>query len=120
VNDIAVLEAAHHVGDGVDLTDVGQKLVAQPLALRSTGHQTGDVDELHGGRYHLLRLDDLGQRKQPRIRHRHDADIGLDGAEGEVGRGNASLGQGIEKSRFSDVWKADDTAFDAHGVWSEI
>ena len=33
VDDVRVLEAAHDVDDGVDLADVGQKLVAQPLAL---------------------------------------------------------------------------------------
>jgi hypothetical protein len=48
VDDVVVLEAAHHVGDGVGLADVGQELVAQALALAGAGDQAGDVDELHG------------------------------------------------------------------------
>ena len=63
---------------------------------------------------HLLRLDDLGQRVQARIRHRHDADVRLDGAEREVGRGDARLGQRIEQGGLADVRQADDAAFDAH------
>ena len=33
MGDVGVLEAAHHVGDGVDLADVGEELVAETLAL---------------------------------------------------------------------------------------
>jgi hypothetical protein len=33
MSDVAVLEAAHHMGDGIDLADIGQKLVAEALAL---------------------------------------------------------------------------------------
>ena len=40
------LEAAQHVQHGVGLADIGQELVAQPLALRRAAHQPGDVDEL--------------------------------------------------------------------------
>ena len=39
VDDVVVLEAAHHVGDGVDLADVGQELVAEALALGGAAHQ---------------------------------------------------------------------------------
>src|SRR5690606_25542408 len=104
------------MGDRVDLADVGQELVAQALAAGRTCDQAGDVDELDRGRDHLLRLDDLGQRTQPWIRHRHDANVRLDRAERKVGRGDARLGQRVEKGRLADVRQADDAAFDAH-VW---
>ena len=45
MGDVVVLEAAHHMGDGVDLADVGEELVAEPLAFRGAAHQAGDVDE---------------------------------------------------------------------------
>ncbi len=45
VSDVAVLETAQHVDDGVDLADVGEKLVAETLALRGTPDQPGDIDE---------------------------------------------------------------------------
>jgi hypothetical protein len=37
---VVVLETAHHMGDGIGLADVGEELVAEPLALGRTGHQT--------------------------------------------------------------------------------
>ena len=46
VDDVAVLEAAHHVGDGVGLADVGEELVAEALALRGARDEARDVDEL--------------------------------------------------------------------------
>ena len=45
VGDVVVLEAAQHVGDGVDLADVAQELVAEALALGGAAHEAGDVDE---------------------------------------------------------------------------
>ena len=62
VHDVLVLEAAHHVGDGVGLADVGKELVAKPLALRRAGDQAGDVDEFDDRGNDFLRLDDVRQR----------------------------------------------------------
>ena len=59
VDHVVVLEAAHHVDDGVGLADVGQKLVAQAFALAGTGHQTGDIDKLDDSRNDALGRDDL-------------------------------------------------------------
>ena len=36
VDDVVILEAAHHMDDRVHLADVGQKLVAQALPLAGT------------------------------------------------------------------------------------
>ena len=55
MRDVGVLEAAHHVGDGVDLADIGEELVAEPLALRGAAHQAGDVDERQPCRHDLRR-----------------------------------------------------------------
>jgi hypothetical protein len=49
VNDVRILEAAHDLDDGVDLADVGEKLVAEAFALAGAGDKAGDVDELDGG-----------------------------------------------------------------------
>jgi len=35
---VIVLETAHDMGDGVSLADVGEKFVAQPLALARPRH----------------------------------------------------------------------------------
>ena len=54
MDDVAVLEAAHDVGDGVDLADVGEELVAEAFALRRAAHEAGDVDEGEPRRDDLL------------------------------------------------------------------
>lgn len=71
--------------DGVTLADVTQELVAQARALAGTLDQTCNVDKLNDGRRLFIGLPDLGQLVQPRIRHRHDAGVRLDGAERIVG-----------------------------------
>src|SRR4029077_18376180 len=53
MSDVAALEAAEHMGDGVDLADVAEELVAEPFALGGAAHQPRDVYEFE------LRPDDL-------------------------------------------------------------
>ncbi len=104
------------MGDGVAFADVGEELVAEPLALRGAAHQAGDVDEGQAGRDDLLRAGDRGERFEPRIGHGDVADVGLDGAERIIGRlGRGGLGQRVEKRRLADVGQADDAAFETHG-----
>ena len=102
------------MADGIGLTDVGEKLVAQSLAFRGPGHQSGDVDEFHGGMQNLLRLDDLRQPVEARVGDGDDADIRIDGAERVVLRLDTRLGEGIEQGRLADIGQTDDAAFDAH------
>src|SRR5690554_4546791 len=116
VNHVAVFKAAHHVGDGVGLADVGQELVAQAFTLGCTGNQAGDVHEFHGGGNHALRLYDFRQLGQAGVRHGHHAGVRLDGAEGEVFRADAGFGQCVEQGGFADVGKADDAAVKSHGM----
>ena len=58
---VGVLEAAHHLHDGVDLADVGEELVAESLALARALDQTGDVHELDRRRNDDVGLGDLLQ-----------------------------------------------------------
>ena len=100
--------------DGVGLTDVGQELVAQPLALGRAGDQARDVHDLDRGRQDLVRPDKTVDRVQIHIRdgsHRH---VGLDGAEGEVPLLGPSRGQGIEEGTFANIGQTDDSTGDAH------
>ena len=110
MGDVAVVEAAQHVDDGVRVPDVAQELVAQTLALGGTLDQTGDVDNLDGGGDDPLRMVDFGQTDQPLVGHGDDAHVGLDGAEGEVGRLGLCVGEAVEKRRFADIGQSDDAA----------
>ena len=56
MGNVIVLETTEHMNNGVRVADVGQKLVAQPLAFRGTFHQSGDIDDLDGGGNHRLGL----------------------------------------------------------------
>ena len=115
MGDVAVLEAAHDMGDRVAFADVGEKLVAEPLALRGAAHEAGDVDEGQPRRDDLLRAGDPGEDFEPRIGHRDVADIGLDRAERIVRRlRRGGLRQRIEERRLADIGQADDAAFEAH------
>ena len=112
---IVVLEAAHHVDDGVHLADVGQELVAESLPLAGSLDQPGDIDELHPGGDQFLRTGNGGEFGQPLIGHRHDARVGLDRAERIVGGFGLGIGhQGIEQGRLTDVGQSDDSGFE-HG-----
>ncbi len=115
VDDVVVLEAAHDVRDGVGLADVGEELIAEAFALGGAADEAGDVDEVHRRGDDRLRLVELHQRVEPRVGHRHHADVRLDGAERIVGHGGARRRQRVEERRLADVGQADDAARDRHG-----
>ena len=52
---------ADDMHDGIGTADVAQKLVAQTLAFMGSGHQAGDIDERHRGRYNFVGLIELRQ-----------------------------------------------------------
>ena len=98
MRDVGILEAAHHMCDGIDLADIGEELIAEPLAFRGTAYQPRDIHEGQPGRDDLGRFGELGERLEPRIGHRHFADIRLDGAERIIGRlRRRRFGQRIEE-----------------------
>ena len=115
VDHVLVIEAAHHVDDGVGFADVREELVAQALALARAGHQARDVDELDDGRHDALGLDDGRQRVEPRVGQLDDAHVRLDRAKGVVLCRDAGLREGIEEGGLAHVGQADDAAFEAHG-----
>ena len=106
VDDVRVLEAAHHVDDGVGLADVAQELVAQAFALAGTGHQAGDVHELHDGGRMRSGLTISASFLQPRVGHarpcRHWARWCRTGSS----RRRCRLGQGVEEGGLADVGQA--------------
>ena len=116
MGDVAVLETAHDVGDCVAFANIGEKLIAEPFAFRGAAHEAGNVDKREPGRNDLLRAGDFRERREARVRHRHVADVGIDGAERIIGRlRGRRLRQRVEERRLADVRQADDAAFEAHG-----
>ena len=96
VYDVVVGEAAHDVGDGIGLADVGQELVAQSFALGRARDEPRDVDKFHSRGNDTRRARDARQRVEPWIGHGDNPDVGLDRAERVVLRGDAGFGQRVE------------------------
>ena len=115
MGDVVVLEAAQHMRDGVDFADIGEELVAEAFAFGGAAHQARDVDEGDARGNDLGGFGDRRQLVEPRIRHGHVADIGLDGAEGIVRRlRRRGLRQRVEQRRLADIGQSDDAAFETH------
>ena len=81
VDDILVLKAAHDMHNRIDLSDIGQKLVAQSFAFGSSLHQSCDVHKFDDRRSHLCRMIQVGEQLQTLIRYRNHSDIRINGAE---------------------------------------
>ena len=99
------------MGDSVYLPDMLQKFISEPFALRRALHQPRNIDEAHRGGRRLFRLVHLVKNRQPRIRHIHDADVRLDGAEGIILRLRPRPGNGVKQRALADVRQADNTDF---------
>lgn len=99
------------VHDRIRGADVGQKLVAEALALGRALDEASDVDKLDHRRGLFLWLIHLSQIIQPHIRHGDHADVRVDGAERIVGDFRARVRNGVEQRGLADVRQADDTEF---------
>lgn len=85
VNDVFVLEATHHVDDGIDFADIGEEFVAEALALAGPGDESGDVDEFDGGGNDAVGFGDGAEGFKALVRHLHHSDVWVDSAERIVG-----------------------------------
>ena len=113
---VRVLEGARHHADGVRLADVGEELVAQPLALAGAAHDPGDVHEGDRRRYHPRGVEQLGELVQARIRQGHNPHVRLNGRERVVGGQDGRAGQSIEQGGLADVGQSDDSDGKCHAA----
>ena len=60
MNYIFVVKAAHHMGDGMSLTNSAQKFIAQAFTFRGASNQTCNVDKLHTSGNYTLGFNDRG------------------------------------------------------------
>ena len=110
VVNVAALEAAHDLHDRVYFADVAEELVAEAFARARAFHEPRDIDELNRGRDDFLRMRKLREHFEPRVGHRHDAEVRIDRAKWIVRRLRfAGAGDGIEESGFADVRQTDDS-----------
>ena len=98
------------MGDRVDLAQMAEKLVAEPLPLRGAAHQPGDIDEFELGRHDLRRFREAGADLEALVRHRDPADIGFDRVENGYFVASAAwvAVKRVEQGRLADIRQADD------------
>ena len=100
--------------DGVAVAYVGEELVAETFAFGSATDEACDVNNLDGGRHHAcwtLYLDEFGKAF---VGDGDDADVGLYGAEGEIGGLGFSVAQAVEECRLAHVGESYYTTLEAH------
>ncbi len=93
VDDVAVLEAADHVGDHAHLPDRGQKTVPQPFPPARAGDQAGDIDEFNGGGNLLFTGDQFCDPIKAGIGNSDDSDVRIDRAKRIVRHVGRSTGE---------------------------
>lgn len=72
------------MGDGINFTDVGQKLIAQPFAFAGAFDQTGDIDKGHARWNDLFAGGNACQCFQPSVGNGNFADVRLNCAKWEI------------------------------------
>lgn len=86
VDNLSIIEATHHLEDGVDGTDVGQESVTQTGTSGGTTGQTGDIIDGQVRRNLRLRLVLLAEPVEPLIRDNDTGLFGINCGIREVGR----------------------------------
>ena len=115
MHDIAIGETAQDMGNGVDLANMPEKLVAEALAAGGAADQPGDIDKFQLGRDDLGRFAEARGDIEPFVGNRHSPEIWLDRAERVIRRlGRGGRGQRIEERGFADIRQSDNAAAETH------
>ena len=103
MDDIFVLKAADDMDDGVNFTYIGQELVSQAFTLGSPLDQTRDIHEFDHGRGHLFGVIHLAEQPDALVRDRDHTHVGVNGAEGIVGRLCSCFCQRVKQCALADI-----------------
>jgi len=115
MRDAAVLEAAQHMGDRVDLAYICQKPVSEPVTPARSFDQPRDVDKGYPGGNRPPRAGDAREGVKARVGNRHLADIGIDRAERKIRRlRHRRPRQRVEQRRLAHVGKPNDSGTKPH------
>ena len=115
VHDIRIGESTDDLRDRVRLADVGEKLVAEPLADGRALDDSRDVDEGDRSGEDALAAKQLRQPVEPGIRKADDTDVGLDRGERVVRGEHLVFGEGVEEGGLADIGQSDDCNSESHG-----
>mmetsp|Transcript_22884 Transcript_22884/g.40448 ORF Transcript_22884/g.40448 Transcript_22884/m.40448 type:complete len:441 (-) Transcript_22884:56-1378(-) len=109
VNDLVIIKRPNNMENSINGTNMTQEIISKSGTFRSTPNQTGDIGDIKVSRVFRSRLPHVAEPVVTFIRNWATAFIRFDGAERVVLSGNSLLGQKVEKGRFADVRKTDNT-----------
>jgi hypothetical protein len=116
MHDIRSLETTDDMEKRIDFTDMSEKLIAKTFSLARAFNQTCNVTNFQGAIRRLLRLEEIGENPESRIRYQGNARIGIDGREGIVSRQRAATSERIEDRGLSHVRESNHAATESHSL----
>jgi hypothetical protein len=100
--------------DGVRIADVSKELVPEPFSLARPFDQACDVNDVDRCRDGALRMTEVRKDFKPPVRNIGGTEVGIYGAEREIGALGLPGTDAIEERGFADVGQSHDTAFKGH------
>lgn len=98
--------STYNVIQGIDLHYMREKLIAKSKSLRSSFHQSSDIDDSKNWPCDFLRVVEFHQCIEAGIFDRDEGSIGIDGAEGNIFSRHVKVGEDVEGAAFADVCHA--------------
>ena len=108
---IVVVEATDDMDNGVALTDVTQKLIAETLTLGRSFHQTCNVHNLTGCRNDAAGMNKLREFGKALVGHGDHTKVGFNSTKREVGCLCLSTRQAVEKRGLAYIRQTHDATF---------
>ena len=116
VRDVRVLKAARDHRNGIYISNMPEKLVAESLAFVRVLDQARDIHNLQCRWRDFIGMDEIAESVEAGIGDGDDADVRFDRREGIAGHGGVGARQRIEERGFARIWKTDETEFECHRV----
>ena len=112
VDYVGIFETTDHLHDRINLTNVAEKLVAQPFAHTSAFDNAGNVNQFQDGRDDFLRFDVLGDSFEAVVGDADDPLVRFDRAK-RIVRARCCLrtGQCVEQRAFAYIGQSDNSGF---------
>ena len=108
MGDLRIHEGAHDVDDRVDVADVAEEAIAQPLSMVRPADEAGDVDELDVLGNAPFDPERHAELVEPRVGNGDDGDVRLDRRERILGSLGVRACERVEERGLAGVRKPDD------------
>lgn len=110
MSNIFIVEGSNNVVNAIDISDVAKEVVSKSFSLRSTSHDTCDINNLKHCGYFRFGFEHFAEFLEPIVWDGDDSLVGFDGAEGIVFGWDVEIGEDVIGGGFADVGEP----YDAH------